>query len=112
MARPRIEIDFKEVDKLCQLQCTAEEIAGFLNCSVDTLERRIKEEHGVGFADYFQQKRSGGKISLRRKQFQKAMEGNPTMLIWLGKQYLDQAEKQELEHSVSSITISVEDQDL
>lgn len=36
--RPKIEIDFAEVDKLCQIQCTGEEIASFFGISYDTLE--------------------------------------------------------------------------
>jgi hypothetical protein len=31
--------------------------------------------------------------SVRRKQFELAMAGNPTMLVWLGKQYLGQHDK-------------------
>ena len=34
-----------------------------------------------------------GKISLRRAQFEKALNGNVVMQIWLGKQHLDQKEK-------------------
>ena len=34
-------------------------------------------------------KKEGGKIALRRYQLQQA-EKNPTMAIWLGKQYLGQ----------------------
>ncbi len=93
MGRPRIEIDWKEFDKLCGLQCTLEEIAGWYNCCVDTIENRVKEEHSITFSEYFKQKRSSGKISLRRKQYETAMSGNPTMLIWLGKQYLKQTDK-------------------
>ena len=37
------------------------------------------------------------KISLRTKQVEMALDGNVTMLIWLGKQMLGQKEK--LEHS-------------
>jgi hypothetical protein len=33
--------------------------------------------------------------SLKRKQFQVAMRGNPALLIWLGKQYLGQSDKLE-----------------
>jgi hypothetical protein len=31
-------------------------------------------------------------------QFKAAEAGNPTMLIWLGKQYLGQSDKQDLNH--------------
>lgn len=99
--RPRIEFterDWSNIENLCGLMCTAEEIAGFLGVSADTLDRRIKERCNYGFADYFKRHSSKGRISLRRKQYQVAESGNPTMLIWLGKQYLDQKEKQEIDH--------------
>ena len=38
------------------------------------------------------------KIALKKKQFDMAMKGNVPMLIWLGKQYLGQMDKQEVEH--------------
>jgi RNA binding exosome subunit len=96
MGRPIKDIDFKALDKLCEFQCTEIEAAGFFGVSVDTLERRVIEKTTLTFADYFKQKRGSGKASLRRRQWQKAMTGNPTMLIWLGKQYLDQKDKNEL----------------
>lgn len=99
MGRPIKTINIKEVDKLCEMQCTEREIAAWFDISVDTLERRIKEKTDITFAEYFEQKRGKGKISLRRKQMEMALDGNITMLIWLGKQYLDQKDKQELEHS-------------
>jgi IS30 family transposase len=91
--RPQIEIDWKAFDKLCLLQCTLEEIASFNNCSVDTIERAVKREHNIGFAEYYKKKSAGGKSSLRRKQMEVALSGNTTMLIWLGKQYLEQKDK-------------------
>jgi hypothetical protein len=97
--RPVKEINLEELDKLCAMQCTEAEIAGWFDISVDTVERRVKEMAGVSFAEYFKQKRGKGKISLRRKQMQVALGGNPTMLIWLGKQYMDQKDKQEIEHT-------------
>lgn len=112
MGRPRIEIDFKELDKLCALQCTQEEIAGWFECSIDTIEARIKETHGMTFPEYFAQRRSGGKISLRRKQYETAMSGNPTMLIWLGKQYLNQSDKQDSNVTLQEIAVTNEENEL
>ena len=92
--RPRIDnIDWEAVDKLCALQCTGEEIAGFLKVDYDTLNARVKEAFGLAFSDYFAQKRGNGKVSLRRKQYEKALAGDTTMLIWLGKQYLGQKDQ-------------------
>lgn len=87
--RPRIEVDKKQFENLCALQCTREEIAGFFNCSEDTIERWCGREYGENFAVVFAKKRVGGKISLRRSQFRLA-EKSAAMAIWLGKQYLGQ----------------------
>jgi len=40
--------------------------------------------------------RQEGKERLRRLQWRAAERGNPTILIWLGKQILDQKEKTEI----------------
>jgi hypothetical protein len=88
--RPKIEINWEDVRKLSLLQCTQNEIASFLGVSVDTLLRRKEfcELHKKGMEE--------GRMSLRRLQWKKAQDGNTTMLIWLGKQYLGQSDKQEL----------------
>ncbi len=91
--RPRIEIDWALVERLCGIQCTHEEIASAVNISVDTLERRCKEAHGIDFAGWSKEKRGNGRIILRRLQFQAAQKGSIPMLIWLGKQYLGQRDK-------------------
>jgi len=99
MARPRKEINWDEFDKLCQIQCTQVEIANWFECSVDTIDRAVKREQEMGFAEYFEQKASKGKISLRRQQWQLALKGDKTMLIWLGKQHLEQRDKNSSELS-------------
>lgn len=93
--RPKIPINWEEFDKLCAMQCTQEEIADWFDCSVDTIDRRVKEVKDCNFAEYFSKKRSVGKISLRRTQFQMAMN-NVTMSIWLGKQYLGQRDRHDV----------------
>lgn len=94
--RPKVPIDWEEFDKLCLIQCTLEEIANWFKCSVDTIENRCKAEKGLLFSEYFKKASAGGKISLRRKQFQAANAGSVPMLIWLGKQYLGQSDKNEI----------------
>lgn len=81
--RPKKEIDYEVVEKLASIQCTQEEIANFLNLSVRTLQR--DEE----FCRLYKKGQDNGKMSLRRTQF-KLAEKNPSMAIWLGKQYLGQ----------------------
>tara|TARA_R100000808_G_C2132505_1_gene141436 strand:- start:744 stop:1115 length:372 start_codon:yes stop_codon:yes gene_type:complete len=108
MARPRKEIDWEEVDKLCALQCTLNEIAGWFDCSEDTIQRAIKREFDVSFAVYYKKKSSRGKISLRRSQFRLA-ENNASMAIWLGKQYLGQSEIPLLDDNELPTGFSVQD---
>jgi len=93
MGRPRIDINWEEFDKLCELHCTLVEIAGWFDCSEDTIERAVKREKCMTYAEYFKKKSAKGKISLRRKQYQVANEGNTSMLIWLGKNWLGQADE-------------------
>ena len=83
MARPKFKIDYETAEKLAAIQCTQQEIASFLGCSVDTLQR------DEIFCGIYKKGQENGKMSLRRMQF-KLAEKNPTMAIWLGKQYLGQ----------------------
>lgn len=92
MAPPRKPIDFELVKKLAAIDCTYAEISSVVDVPIRTLERRCKAIIADG--------REAGKATLRRKQFELASNGNVAMLIWLGKQRLGQADKQEsqLEH--------------
>lgn len=90
MARPKKEINYETVEKLANIQCTQEEIASFLELSVRTLQR--DEE----FCRIYKKGQDNGKMSLRRMQY-KLADKNPTMAIWLGKQYLKQKDNIEVE---------------
>lgn len=93
--RPPVQIDKAQFENLCRLQCTEQEIASWFGISHDTLNRWCKKTYGKTFEDTFAEKREAGKISLRRAQFQMA-QTNPTMNIWLSKQYLGQKETQDI----------------
>lgn len=89
--RPKINLDIDTFEKLCSLQCTKNEICAFFN-DIDekTLTRWCKDTYGLSFQDVYQIKSVKGKMSLRRTQFKIAEDGNATMAIFLGKQYLGQ----------------------
>lgn len=93
MARPKKIIDEELLRKLARIHCTTSEIASVLGCQRDLVERRytaiIKEEMDKGC------------MSLKRKQFEVALGGNVTMLIWLGKIFLKQREE-----ATTSVTIN------
>lgn len=96
-----IDLNWDVVDALCGVRCTMVEIAAQLGCSPSTVTRRIKEKHDMTFRQYWETKSSTGTIALRRKQFQLAMNGNVTMLIWLGKQALGQKDQAKVEQEIT-----------
>ena len=82
--RPKLSIDPEQVKKLAMMQCTNVEIAAFFDCDEGTIRKRFSDELTKG--------RESGKISLRRMQWKSCENGNVTMQIWLGKQYLGQTD--------------------
>ena len=95
MGRPLLKIDPAEIEKLAAIGCTTSEIAAFLNCSKDTIEKR--------FSAVLQKGRENMKSSIRRMQYETAAGGNPTMQIWLGKQYLGQTDKNEYSGDIGQV---------
>jgi len=89
VGRPRKLIDYIMVKNLAECACTVEEIASYLNISHDTLSRNAH------FKEVYQEGLHKCRRSLRRIQYDAAMAGDRTMLVWLGKQLLGQKEKQE-----------------
>lgn len=95
MGRNKANIDWNKVDRYLQAQCDATGIAGLMGICRDTLYNRCKEDNNIDFSTYSQQKKSEGRELLRGKQFETAMKGDKTMLVWLGKQYLGQKDRHE-----------------
>ena len=89
MARPKkYNIDTEQVEKLASFGCSNTEIASFFGCSKDLISKSYSTNITKGKADL--------KKKLRKAQIDSALSGNATLLIWLGKQYLDQSDKQEV----------------
>jgi hypothetical protein len=95
--RRKIPIDQEQVERMAAIGCTDTEIATVLNISEAYLKRRAAEALKRG--------RARLKRSLRRKQVQLAMKGSVPMLIWLGKQYLDQKDKQDVAYSRAELQV-------
>lgn len=94
--RPPVVIDWDYFEELCQAQCNGASIAGILGIHKETLYDAVKRKYNMLFSDFLREKSKEGRELLRHKQFSQAMEGNTTMQIWLGKQYLGQSEKSDL----------------
>lgn len=85
--------------------CTAVGIAATFGIEEDTLRKRCPTDNKCTFSEFSQQKRAKGDDLLRMKQFEAAMKGDKTMLVWLGKQRLGQAEKTENQLTVNKIEV-------
>lgn len=94
--RPKKVIKQKQFEAMCQIQATQDEILLVLGVSDKTLNAWCKRTYGKTFSDIFAEKRSAGKISLRRKQW-KLADRSAAMAIFLGKQFLGQTDKSEME---------------
>ena len=89
MARPKkYDIDKTQVEKLASYGCTVREVANFFGCSEDLIKK--------SYSSFLTKGKDAGKIRLRKLQWNAAEKGSTPMLIWLGKQILDQTDKQEL----------------
>jgi len=106
--RPLTEIDWNRVEKSLMAGCSGMQIAANLGIHEDTLYRaceREKEMTFTAFAAIFRQK---GDLLLHEAQFNVAI-GDETrdiapdksMLIWLGKNRLEQSDKQDIKQTAT-----------
>lgn len=82
-------IDPDKVQMLASFGCGITEIARFFAVDESTIRNSYRDELQVG--------KEQMKIKLRQLQWKHAESGNTALLIFLGKQYLGQSEKNEVE---------------
>jgi hypothetical protein len=95
-ATPKIvhdESTIKRIRDLGGLQCTLTEVAGVLQCNVETLRSFLARHEDA--ADAYRDGKENGKASLRRMQFVLAKR-SAAMSIHLGKNYLNQRDNLEI----------------
>lgn len=97
MGRPKVQINQRQFEEMCKWQCTESEIAAFFDCNRDTINNWCKETYGETFSAISKKKAENGKTALRHIQFRMAEAGSERMAIWLGKQWLGQSDKQDIQ---------------
>ena len=96
--------EWKLIDDLFESNCSIAETSASVGVSHDTLSNRIFELYKITAEEYKRIKKSKGNSALRKKQFDLAKEGDKSLLIWLGKQRLDQSDKKEIkQHNTGSL---------
>jgi len=99
-------INWDEVDKFLMAGASGVQIASVIGITYETLYERCVKEKKKPWSEYSLEKKQKGNSMLLGKQYQIAMKGNVTMLVWLGKQRLGQREKflDDNENIVQSLT--------
>lgn len=87
--QPPKSVDWESFEEMCFIQCTQVEMANILRLHPETLAQKVKEHYGVEYLEAFDRYSSGGKKSLRRRQYALS-EHNANMAIHLGKLWLGQ----------------------
>ena len=99
MARPPTELNLKQIQAAAAIGCTQEDIARLVGVSERTIQRRADAREAIA------QGMAVMRTSLRRMQWDKAKDGNVTMMIWLGKQLLGQKDRVEETHREEVVEI-------
>lgn len=96
MGRKKIEIDWQVVDNYLMAGADGTEVAAAIGINPETLYDRCVEVHKTDFSDYKATKRAKGDSLIRVKQYDLAVKGDRSMLVWLGKNRLGQSDKKEI----------------
>jgi hypothetical protein len=87
--RPFKQLDALKIEQMAMVGCSNEEIALVLDVSADTIERN--------YAGAIKAGKAARNYNLRKLQYEAAKRGNIVMQIWLGKQWLGQKDRPELD---------------
>lgn len=73
--------------------CERDEVAAEVGASVEELEREVARAEGVGSYDEAEARLfAAGRARLHRAQFEAALDGDRSMLLALGREYLGQGD--------------------
>src|SRR5574343_301887 len=99
--RPRCEFDDLELQRIHDFgmaHMSYERMADELNIGLATVSDRMNDETS-DFSKAYKKGLEKLKHSIRAKQIEVALSGNPTMLIWEGKTLLGQKDSTDINHS-------------
>ena len=107
MAMTKTEVDFGALDALLQFKVTKRFCADYLKVSEDTIDRRIKEEHGLTFSEYQSLRMGRTAVKIQQKIVELALKGNPKLLEVAAKYLAGWTEKSDLLIATSDLKIVI-----
>lgn len=96
MGRKKININWERIEEMAMAGANGQQISASIGIHYNTLVNKCKAEKKCDFSEYLHEKKQKGNRLLFEKQFELAKKGDRAMLIWLGKQRLDQSDKKEI----------------
>lgn len=107
------ELDFDVVERMAASACSIDDVMFILNVSTDSMRRA--PYYAKKFKECYDRGQAQLRYMLLKAQVDKALSGDPRMLIWTGKQFLNQKEDYstsgenvrtvELRHTLKCLTV-------
>ena len=91
--RKAAQIDLGELEKLCSMHCSDDELAAWFGVSVRTIQNRRRQPK---FARVMYRGKARGCLNVRRAQLRLLEADNAAMAIWLGKIVLGQRDTMQI----------------
>ena len=96
-----------QVELFGSLLATQEEMASWFDVCLSTIEKYMTQkdpENVTEFLRVYKKAAAKATTSLRRVQMSRALKGDNTLLIWLGKQVLGQKDKSDITSDGEKVT--------
>lgn len=107
----KIEINYDKLDALLQFKVTKGFCADYLGVSEDTIDRRIKEDHGKTFSEYHELKIARTGLKLQQKAIEAALAGNTTLMIFALKNISKWSDNNDNQVDIGKIEINIDKDD-
>jgi len=99
--RPQVALNYELIEGMYAIDCGDEEVAQAVGCSVDTIQRRRRSDARFQAAEFNGKARK--KSILRRRMYEKAISGHPSLLIFLAKNVLGYGDEGPLSPETSGV---------
>ena len=100
MARPPKDLDLDMLERLAAVSLSQDEIGAIMGMTSRTIRRKLSSSKMARAA--YDRGYERCTASLKRKLVEMAMDGQPTMLVWLGKQHLGQRDESRVQAQVDA----------
>ena len=109
--RPKVELNYDKLDALLQFKISKSFCADYLGVSEDTIDRRIREDHGKTFSEYHDLKLARTGLKLQQKAIESALAGNTTLMIFCLKNICKWSDSNDNQVDIGKIEINIDKDD-